>query len=53
MLGVLGIDDPSTALLHELEAPPAGPFVELFPDVRRVLDQLRALGVGMSVVSDT
>jgi phosphoglycolate phosphatase-like HAD superfamily hydrolase len=27
--------------------------VELFPDVRRVLDQLRAFGVGLSVVSGT
>jgi HAD superfamily hydrolase (TIGR01509 family) len=53
MLRPLGIDAPSPALLHELEAPPAGPVVELFPDVRPVLDQLRAFGVGMSVVSDT
>jgi putative hydrolase of the HAD superfamily len=53
MLRVLGIDEPSTALLHELEAPATGPVVELFPDVRRVLDQLRAAGLGMSVVSDT
>jgi putative hydrolase of the HAD superfamily len=52
MLRVLGIDAPSRALLQELEAPAAGPVVELFPDVRRVLDQLRASGVGMSVVSD-
>jgi putative hydrolase of the HAD superfamily len=29
------------------------PIVEVFPDVRRVLDQLRASGVRMSVVSDT
>lgn len=53
MLRVLGIVEPSAVLLQELEAPAAGPVVELFPDVRRVLDQLRAAGVGMSVVSDT
>jgi putative hydrolase of the HAD superfamily len=53
MLRVLGTDEPSTALLQELEAPAARPVVELFPDVRRVLDQLRASEVGMSVVSDT
>jgi putative hydrolase of the HAD superfamily len=53
MLRVLGIGEPMAALLRELEAPSAGPVVELFPDVRRVLDQLRAAGVGMSVVSDT
>jgi FMN phosphatase YigB (HAD superfamily) len=53
MLRVLGIDEPSRALLQQLEAPAAGPVVELFPDVRRVLDRLRASGVGMTVVSDT
>jgi putative hydrolase of the HAD superfamily len=53
MLRVLGIGDPTMAVLRELEAPAAGPVVELFPDVRRVLDQLRAAGVGMSVVSDS
>jgi HAD superfamily hydrolase (TIGR01509 family) len=53
MLRVLGIARPSAALLHELEAPPAAPAVEVFPDVRPVLDRLAALGVGMSVVLDT
>jgi putative hydrolase of the HAD superfamily len=52
MLAVLGIDAPSAALLQELEGPAAGPVVEVFPDVRPVLDRLRALGVGMAVVSD-
>jgi len=52
MLAVLGIDAPSAALLGELEAPAAGPAVEVFPDVRPVLEQLRAWGVGMAVVSD-
>jgi hypothetical protein len=52
MLAVLGIDAPSAALLGELEAPAAGPVVEVFPDVRPVLEQLRAWGVGMAVVSD-
>jgi len=49
----LGINEPTTALLHDLEAPLAGPVVELFHDVRPALDQLQAAGVGMSVVSDT
>jgi putative hydrolase of the HAD superfamily len=39
ILRVLGIDHPSAALLHELEAPSAGPTIEVFPDVRHVLDQ--------------
>ena len=52
MLRVLGVDAPSVALLRELEAPAAGPVVEVFPDVRRVLDQLRASGIRMAVVSD-
>jgi len=53
MLRVLGIAEPSLALLHELEAPPAEPAVEIFADVLPVLDRLAALGVRMSVVSDT
>lgn len=52
MLRVLGVNEPSTALLRELEAPAAGPVVEPFPDVRPVLDELRTAGIGMSVVSD-
>jgi putative hydrolase of the HAD superfamily len=52
MLAVLGVDAPSAALLRELEAPAAGPVVELFPDVRPVLERLRASGIGMAVVSD-
>ena len=52
MLAVLGIDEPSARLLHELAAPAAGPVVELYPDVRPVLEELRRRGVRMSVVSD-
>jgi putative hydrolase of the HAD superfamily len=52
MLAVLGIERPSEQLLRELEAPAAGPLIELYPDVRHVLDQLRQWGVRMSVVSD-
>jgi HAD superfamily hydrolase (TIGR01509 family) len=52
MLAVLGIAAPSAALLGELEAPAARPVVEVFPDVGSVLEQLRAWGVGMVVVSD-
>jgi beta-phosphoglucomutase-like phosphatase (HAD superfamily) len=53
MLPVLGIDVPSAALLRELEAPAAGRVVEPFPDVRQVLDELRAEAIGLSVVSDS
>jgi putative hydrolase of the HAD superfamily len=52
ILRVLGIEAPSAGLLHELEAPAAGPVVEVFPEVRRVLDRLRAWGIRMVVVSD-
>jgi HAD superfamily hydrolase (TIGR01509 family) len=52
MLTVLGIGDPSAELLHELETPAAGPVVELYPEVRRVLEELRRRGIRMSVVSD-
>jgi putative hydrolase of the HAD superfamily len=52
MLAVLGIEAPSAALLEELEAPAAGPVVEVFPDVWPVLEQLQEWGVGMAVVSD-
>jgi hypothetical protein len=48
----MGVDDPSPELLRELEAPSAGLAVALFPDVLGVLDQLRARGIRMSVVSD-
>jgi putative hydrolase of the HAD superfamily len=52
MLSVLGIGLPSERLLRQLEAPATGPVIELYPDVRRVLDQLRQRGIRMSVVSD-
>jgi FMN phosphatase YigB (HAD superfamily) len=52
MLAVLGIADPPSSLLRELEAPAAGPVVELYPDVFPVLDQLRHRSIRMSVVSD-
>jgi HAD superfamily hydrolase (TIGR01509 family) len=53
MLAVLGIRYPSERLLQQLEAPAAGPVIELYPDVRGVLDRLRQWGVRMSVLSDT
>jgi putative hydrolase of the HAD superfamily len=52
MLTVLGIDRPSEQLLQRLEAPAAGPVIEPYPDVHRVLDQLQRWDVRMSVVSD-
>nr|WP_221374819.1 HAD-IA family hydrolase [Actinoplanes polyasparticus] len=52
MLSALGIDLPSPSLLQQLEAPAAGPVIELYPDVRRTLSRLRRAGLRMSVVSD-
>ncbi|MGC4876086.1 HAD family hydrolase [Micromonospora sp. DT43] len=52
VLAVLGIDCPSEQLLQQLEAPAAGPTIELYPDVRGVLDRLKLWGVRMSIVSD-
>jgi HAD superfamily hydrolase (TIGR01509 family) len=52
MLATLGVEHPSKQLLHQLEAPAAGPVIEPYPDVRRVLNQLQLWDVRMSVVSD-
>lgn len=52
MLAALGVEQPSEELLGQLEEPAAGPVIELFPDVDRVLNQLQSWGIGMSVVSD-
>jgi HAD superfamily hydrolase (TIGR01509 family) len=52
MLAVLGVERPSEQLLRQLEAPAAGPVIEPYPDVPRVLDRLRFWGIRMSVVSD-
>ncbi|MCO8274309.1 HAD-IA family hydrolase [Actinoplanes sp. TRM 88003] len=51
MLTVLGIE-PSPVLLQQLEAPAAGPVIELYPDARPTLERLRRAGLRMSVVSD-
>ncbi len=53
VLAVLGVDAPAQALLAELEAPPATPPVELYPDALSVLVRLHACGVPMAVVSDS
>jgi HAD superfamily hydrolase (TIGR01509 family) len=52
ILAVLGIERPLDHLLRELEAPASGPTIELYPDARYVLEQLRQWDVRMSVVSD-
>jgi putative hydrolase of the HAD superfamily len=52
VLRVLGVAEPSAALLSELERPLEVPVVEPFSEVREVLEGLRSLGVRMSVVSD-
>ncbi|MGI5241211.1 HAD family hydrolase [Dactylosporangium sp. CA-139066] len=52
ILAALGIAEPSQRLLRQLRAPAAGPVIELYPDVRRVLADLHRRGIRMSVVSD-
>jgi putative hydrolase of the HAD superfamily len=52
MLAVLGIADPSGALLAELDAPLPTPPVEVLPGVVTVLEELRSAGVRLAVVSD-
>ncbi len=52
VLRVLGLDQPSEALLHDLDRPLDSPVLEPFPEVPAVLEQLRGLGVRMAIVSD-
>ena len=52
VLAELGLDDPPASLLAELNRPLDSPFLELFPEVLRVLDEIRRRGVPMAVVSD-
>jgi hypothetical protein len=51
--GRAGCPPAPSELLWELEQPGARPLVEPFPEVPGVLEQLRAAGVGMAVVSDS
>jgi putative hydrolase of the HAD superfamily len=52
VLAALGLPDPPASLLAELNRPLQTPFLELFPEVIRVLDEVRRRGVPMAVVSD-
>ncbi len=52
ILAELGIENPSRALLDDLERPLDVPHVEPFPDVPAVLEELRARTIGMAVVTD-
>jgi HAD superfamily hydrolase (TIGR01509 family) len=52
LLEHLGIKDAPEDLLQHLEAPAAGPPLELYPDVVPALDRLRRQGIPMCVVSD-
>jgi putative hydrolase of the HAD superfamily len=53
ILELLGVPEPSRALLDELDCHLERPAVECFPEVRGVLTTLRAQGVRMAVVSDS
>ena len=52
MLAPLGIKAPPAALLADLDRPLETPVVEPFPEVRQVLEELRARGIPMAIVSD-
>jgi putative hydrolase of the HAD superfamily len=52
VLAVLGIADPPAALLAELDRPLDYPFLELFPEVHRVLTEIRRRGFPIAIVSD-
>jgi putative hydrolase of the HAD superfamily len=52
VLAALGLPDPPVSLLAELNRPLQTPFLELFPEVIRVLDEVRRRGMPMAVVSD-
>jgi putative hydrolase of the HAD superfamily len=52
ILAALGTEDPSRALLDDLDRPLEVPHVEPFPDVRPVLEELRARGIRMAIVTD-
>ena len=52
ILAELGIEHVSRALLDDLDRPLDDPPVEPFPDVRRVLEELRARAIRMAIVTD-
>ena len=52
ILTALGITNPPGELLDELDRPLEVPHVEAFPDVPGVLEELRARGIRMAIVTD-
>jgi HAD superfamily hydrolase (TIGR01509 family) len=52
VLAALGIDDPPASLLAELNRKLDVPYLEVYPEVHRVLTELRALGFPIAIVSD-
>lgn len=52
ILAELGIEDVPSAILEVRDRPLGVPPVEPFPDVRDVLEQLRARGIRMAMVTD-
>jgi FMN phosphatase YigB (HAD superfamily) len=52
VLAALGLDDPPRSLLAELNAPLDGPYLQVFPEVHRVLEELRRRELPIAIVSD-
>src|SRR5262245_36998026 len=52
VLAGMGVADPPASLLEELNRPLDYPFLELFPEVIGVLDEIRRRGLPIAVVSN-
>jgi putative hydrolase of the HAD superfamily len=52
VLAELGLADPPASLLDDLNRPLDVPHLELYPEVIRVLDEIRRRGLPIAVVSD-
>lgn len=53
ILAELGMKDVPSAILDDLDRPLDVPHVEPYPDVRGVLEELRARGIRMAIVTDS
>lgn len=52
MLAAMGVADPPASLLEELNRPLDYPYLELFPEVIGVLEEIRRRGLPIAVVSN-